>query len=69
MSIPQLITGSIEAFWDASFVVVMNSLHPQPKPTDFSSSLLGEHLPLLFFLKACFIVAPAVVPVTNNLPM
>ncbi len=51
VSIPQLITGNIEAFWDAGFVVVMNSLHPQPKPTDFSSSLLGEHLPPLFFLK------------------
>ena len=28
-----------------------------------------EHLPHLFFLKACFIVAPAAVPVTNNLPI
>lgn len=66
VSIPQLITANIEAFWDAGFVVVMNSLHAQPKPTDFSSSLLGEHLPPLFFLKACFIEA---VPVTNNLPV
>jgi hypothetical protein len=29
----------------------------KPKRADFWSSPLGEHLPHLFFLKACFIVA------------
>ena len=47
----------------------MNSLHPQPKPTDFSSSPLSEHLPHLFFPTTCSIVAQEAVPVTNNLPM
>jgi hypothetical protein len=68
VSIPQLFMGSIEAFGDADFVVVMNSLPPQPKRTDFSSLLFREHLPPLLFLNICFIVALAVIPVTNNLP-